>query len=280
MEDIFEEVKKNYNQYRQNIVYYPIEFSDSPVYHFEYLQKTFTNKKLHYHIGFEIGVCLEGEGIFIIDDKIYRFSRNSITFIPSSIPHIAQSLNDSPSKWKYLTIDWEKLFGYKEISIFPNIVNNNDNMALLVELIYKEVEKKESDYLSVVTHLFKALFQQLMRYVTTESAQHHADSDNDKIYAAICFISSNYNQKFSIDNLAAANNYSVNYFRKIFKKYTGMSPLDYIINFRLQVASSLLRNTSKSILEIAEDSGFQTLSSFNRYFKKKYGTTPSKWRSD
>ena len=82
----------------------------------------------------------------------------------------------------------------------------------------------------------------------------------------------------TIEDLAAANNYSVNYFRKIFKKYTGMTPLDYIINFRLRVASTFLRTTNKSVLEIAEESGFPTLSSFNRYFKKKFGTTPSQWR--
>ena len=277
MKDIYEEVKNNYNEYQQNIVYYPIEFDEYPVYYFEYLQKTFINRKLHYHHGFEIGVCVEGEGIFIIDNKIHRFTKNSVVFIPSAIPHIAQSLDEAPSKWKYLTIDWEKILGYKEIRVCENMLQSED-MALLVQLICKEVEKKEESYQNVATHLIKALIHQLLRCETVDSSPRQTDDDNDKVYAAICFISNNYNQKFTIEDLAAANNYSVNYFRKIFKKYTGLTPLDYIINFRLRVASTLLRTTNKSVLEIAEESGFPTLSSFNRYFKKKFSTTPSQWR--
>lgn len=278
MEDIYEEVKNNFYEYQQNIHYYPIEFDNYPVdYDGDNIQKHFIDRFLHYHNGFEIGVCLEGEGIFIINNNIYRFRKNSVVFIPSTIPHIAQSLDKFPSKWKFVIIDWEKILDFKEIRVCENVIESED-MVLLVELIGREMLKKEESYQSIVTHLLKALVHQLIRHDCMNSPALQPNSDIDKVYAAICFINNNYNQKFTIEDLAAANNYSVNYFRKIFKKYTGMTPLDYIINFRLHVASNLLRTTNKSVLEIAEESGFPTLSSFNRYFKKKYSLTPSQWR--
>lgn len=279
MEDKLRDLKNDLNKYQQNIVYYPIQYDDFHVYYFEYLQKTFKNKKLHYHNGFEIGLCLEGEGIFIIENRVYKFKENCVTFIPSSQPHIAQSPDDAPSKWKYLTFDWENIFGYKEIHICENVIHSNE-MAQLFLLIYGEVEKKADSYQNVVTHLLKALIYQLLRYENDSGDSSSTNDDYDKVYAAICYICNNYSHKFTIKDLAAANNYSVNYFRKIFKLQTGMTPLDYIINFRLKMASILLRSTNKSVLEISEESGFSTLSSFNRYFKKKYNMPPSQWRKN
>lgn len=280
MEDKINEMKNEYEEYRQNIVYFPIVYDDDfPVYHFEYVQKTFDNKKLHFHNGFEIGVCLEGEGIFLIANKVFKFTQNCVTFISSDQPHIAQSPNESPSHWKYLTIDWDKMFGNKDFEVRNNVIYSEE-MAQLVLMIYDEVEKKQDSYRNVVSHLLNALVCQMLRHESKVDHIPVVNSSHDNVYAAIRYICNNYNRKFSIEDLAAVNNYSVNYFRKVFKEQTGMTPLDYVTNVRLKMASILLRSTDKSILDVAGESGFATLSSFNRYFKNKYGVTPSQWRKN
>ena len=83
-----------------------------------------------------------------------------------------------------------------------------------------------------------------------------------------------------MEELAKINNYSLNHFRKLFREQTGCTPLEYLINVRLKIAAVLLRSTDKSILEIAGETGFETLSSFNRHFKQKYRLSPSRWRAD
>lgn len=276
MENIKNE--SEYEDYRQNIVYFPIEYDDDfPVYHFEYVQKTFSNKKLHFHNGFEIGVCLEGEGIFLVANKALRFTQHCVVFISSNQPHIAQSPNESPSHWKYLTIDWDKMFGNQDFEIKNNVIYSEE-MTSLVLMIYDELENRQESYKTVVTHLLNALICQMLRYENKTEHIVASGGVHEGVYAAIRYICNNYNKKFSIEELAAVNNYSVNYFRKIFKEQTGMTPLDYVANIRLKMASILLRTTDKSILDVAGESGFSTLSSFNRYFKNKYGVTPSQWR--
>ncbi len=270
--------KQEYDEYRQNIVYYPIQYDENcPVYYFEYIQKTSQNKKLHFHNGFEIGVCMEGDGIFLIANRVYRFTKNCVSFISSEQPHIAQSPNESPSRWRYLTIDWEKMFGNRDFEIRNNVIHS-EKMAQLVLMIYDEAEKKESSYENVISHLLDALMCQMLRYENSDAASPVAKNGQDNVYAAIRYICNNYDKKFSIKELAAVNHYSVNYFRKVFKERTGMTPLDYVINVRLKMAAILLRSTDKSILSVAEECGFSTLSSFNRYFKSRYNMTPSQWR--
>lgn len=270
----------DYSEYLESVVYFPIDYDENyPVYFFEYTQRTFNHKKLHYHNGFEIGVCLEGEGIFLVKNKVYPFRKGCVTFIASSQPHIAQSPNDFPSRWKYLTIDWEKLFGQKEIPVSRNVIWNEE-MAQLVELIYAEAERHDDSSVAVITHLLNALVLKFLR------CEGEAELDetpaakviDPKIYASIKYIVNHYGERMTVKDLAAQSNYSVNYFRKLFTEQTGATPLNYITNIRLRMAAILLRSSDRTIVDVAESCGFNSLSSFNRCFRDSYGTTPAQWR--
>lgn len=64
----------------------------------------------------------------------------------------------------------------------------------------------------------------------------------------------------------------------IFKQEYGMTPREYTDSLRLRAAKKMLVETDKKIIEIAWDAGFSSLSSFNRFFKKKTGMTPTEYR--
>ena len=64
---------------------------------------------------------------------------------------------------------------------------------------------------------------------------------------------------------------------KFFKETMGMSFVQYLNDYRLEVAAKLLTTTSDDIINIAINTGFDNLSYFNRCFKKKYGITPGKY---
>ena len=65
---------------------------------------------------------------------------------------------------------------------------------------------------------------------------------------------------------------------KFFKETMGMSFIQYLNDYRLEVAAKLLTTTSDDIIDISVNTGFENLSYFNRCFKKKYGTTPGRYR--
>ena len=66
---------------------------------------------------------------------------------------------------------------------------------------------------------------------------------------------------------------------KFFKQQMGTGFIEYLNDYRLTMAERLLKSSDASVLEIAEQSGFDNLSYFNRIFKRKYGISPGKWRS-
>ncbi|HPF51631.1 MAG TPA: AraC family transcriptional regulator [Draconibacterium sp.] len=86
------------------------------------------------------------------------------------------------------------------------------------------------------------------------------------------------NREIDVENLASQYNVGYSYFRKIFKKYTGVSPGQYHLQLRVMRAKEMLIGTDLSIKEICIELGFQTIHYFSLIFKKKTGMSPSEFR--
>jgi transcriptional regulator GlxA family with amidase domain len=84
--------------------------------------------------------------------------------------------------------------------------------------------------------------------------------------------------ELDIRQLARDNNVGYAYFRKMFKKYMGVSPLRYHLNLRIMRSRELLLTSDKSINEISDELGFTSVYYFSRLFKNKTGLSPTKFR--
>jgi AraC-like DNA-binding protein len=99
-----------------------------------------------------------------------------------------------------------------------------------------------------------------------------------KVWPVIDFIEKNYSAEITLERLSSTLNMNREYFCRIFKKATGITPTEYINFVRVWKAENLLTTTQNSILEISMEVGFSSVSYFNRVFKKYRGTTPSAYR--
>jgi AraC-like DNA-binding protein len=79
--------------------------------------------------------------------------------------------------------------------------------------------------------------------------------------------------------IAKAVNVSANYFSTLFKQATGLNFADYVARVRVEKAKNLLQNPNLRISEIAFDVGFQSLSQFNRSFRRIAGVSPKEYRN-
>ena len=69
------------------------------------------------------------------------------------------------------------------------------------------------------------------------------------------------------------------YFCRLFKQYTGKTPIEYLNNYRIEQAAKLLIETNDSITDIAFDCGFENTSYFIRKFKAQKSATPKQYRT-
>lgn len=98
------------------------------------------------------------------------------------------------------------------------------------------------------------------------------------ISQVLLYISSNLNGDLSLRTLSRLAGYQEHYFIRLFRKQTGISPHQYVMNCRMKEAMRLLRQ-NVSIADTAEQSGFPDSKSFSRAFHKRYGEAPSQWRN-
>ncbi len=95
-----------------------------------------------------------------------------------------------------------------------------------------------------------------------------------KLQQIIDYIHAYLDSDLSLNQLASSVQMSPHYFSRLFKKTTGFTPHQYVINCRIEKAKDLLKKGKLSIAEIAKEVGFVDQSHLHRYFKRKVGITP------
>lgn len=240
-----------------------------------YTQHYQNNHSLHYHNVLEIGRCLNGSGVQFVHKDIYPFSVNSISVIQKGCIHdshiIMTKPTDVPSNWQYIFVDMDALGLRSELTESFNTYSGE--LTALFEMMFRELSDKPEGYRRLFELLLTAFLVKVKRLEPTLRPIQHS-SMADQIASVLNFIAQTYTTDITIEQLAQEFNLSVSYFRKIFQDNLGVSPQQYIIHLRLSMAEQLLRTTQKQILEISEEVGFRSLSSFNRLFKKAYGCSP------
>ena len=123
-------------------------------------------------------------------------------------------------------------------------------------------------------YLFSSVFKEV--YSTPEIKEENVKN----IKTILDYIKDNYSKEITIDELAQLLNFSKSHFMRFFKKNLGLTAIDYINEYRLNVASNLLVNTNLTITEIAIKIGISNVSYFNRLFKKHFQVSPMQYRKN
>ena len=101
---------------------------------------------------------------------------------------------------------------------------------------------------------------------------------NETTAFIVDYIKANYKNQINLKTISKELGYDYNYTSRFFTKAFNMTFTEFVSVYRLESAINLLKNTEKSVICIAEESGFQSLRNFNRFFKEKMGISPTQYR--
>lgn len=122
------------------------------------------------------------------------------------------------------------------------------------------------------------IFGQHLSLLSNQLATKKATAEPPAIACARQFIAQNQDSAICLATVAKAVNTSTFYFCKLFKRATGLTFTDYLARVRVEKAKTLLLEPNSRISAIAYDVGFQSLTHFNRVFKKIVGQSPTVYR--
>lgn len=155
-------------------------------------------------------------------------------------------------------------------------VISNVGFALLGELNSQGLSGK-----LYAESLSNVLAVHLLRYYTREAAapvKFYGGLTGPKLRQVTDFIAENYADEIKLSELAQVAGMSDFHFAREFKKTTGFSPHQYLINFRIERAKAFLKQDKLTLSEVSLRSGFSHQSHFTRLFRKVTGTTPKLFR--
>ena len=155
------------------------------------------------------------------------------------------------------------------------VLERNAGQALH-ELFFQTVHAFSSAQLSTIS-LMSCLYQILDMLEKSGNYGLMRSSDFHKIAKGIAYLENDSEQLLSIDQLAAMCHVSSNTFRRMFRAYCGVSPLEFRLTRKISRAKQLLQSEMFTVSEISDMLHFSDVSYFSRIFKKKTGLSPQEY---
>ncbi|MFW6270189.1 MAG: helix-turn-helix domain-containing protein [Bacillota bacterium] len=229
--------------------------------------------------------------IVIVDNKKFSLKKNKLFPInpgqyhysdigQEPMVHISPFLAIFIDK-KFVRETGKTLFNQENI-IFENYnYNLNSNLKHLINLFIEETTHQQTGYQFILENLNIQILINLIRTIESNclpTTTIMSKSDKKTINFAIDYLQKNYDQDFSLSEIAEEISYSPYHFIRIFKKETGKTPFEYLLDLKIEKAKKMLKNSNKYITDICFECGFNNRSHFSVVFKRKTGHSPTEYR--
>ena len=178
-------------------------------------------------------------------------------------------------------------FHFTIYNLLPFIVFRHDNSQYnevnqIINDIYCVMREPADCYELIVqrniNYIFEFVYHNLDNLPKTETSRIQLNAQI-RVQKMLSYIYEHYAEVVSLEDIAKAANISRSEAGRCFNKYMGCSPVDALIQYRLQMAHRLLNETTLTLREISYDCGFHSVNYFSRQFQKVYGYAPSKNRT-
>lgn len=226
--------------------------------------------------------CIKGYGVSQINQKIYHISPGDFFIIPKNIPFSYQA--DELKPW---SIFWFYFSGSGIEEIADSFVRSNqshkgflayhEERVKLFNNIYQNLERGYGD--ENLTFLNMCLLNLVSSFVLITKNQEKAeDKTQSLVNTSIQLMKENCEHNLNLNQIADNVNMSVSHFSLIFKRKTGISPINYYNTIKMQKACDYLKFTDILVKEIAFKLGILDTHYFSRLFTKTIGLSPNEYR--
>ena len=202
-----------------------------------------------------------------------------VGFLNCHLPHEYHTIGNSEFVWLHMD-------GVNTAQIYEHISKRYGGFVFdlpcaesIKEQIYEMIYACRNNQLPNEIRLSEKLYALLISFLDGSSDENHTGmSDDERIEAAMHFIERNYELNISLEDAAQYVNMSKYHFSRLFKKSCGYSPYDFLILPRLTRAKFLLKTTDLPIKVIAQNVGYQSVTTFTNAFTERVGISPTRFR--
>lgn len=236
-----------------------------------------------YHLHF----VLQGTGALIIGDKKYDLKTDDIFLIPKGIPIRYHANYENPWQYMWITFDGEMAkayLSYAGLSEETPTIHSQIPSQVYLPLIQKILDLNQLTFFNEIRRvgylyeILSSLIEMQSSLKTSRKKQYDYSIDTYVDYA-LQYIKLHY-EHITVQDIADYIGINRSYLTSIFKKQLQVSPKEYLMRFKLNIAAKQLTDTTMSIQEIATGIGYDNPLTFSKIFKQEYGISPRHYREE
>lgn len=250
----------------------------------------------HWHAAMEIALPIKGELQYIVQGRETAVGQGDVLLIPANVMH---SLRTPPGSIRNLVLfDPAPFQNLREPARLhgllsePLLLTEGDEACgpvreTLFEMVRLYYDGKYPLNLLCYQYLFRVFALVLEGRSRDTAPGDGSPLEPDPMPEAVRqalnrvfdYVDARCAEKITLESAAQVAGFSKYYFSRIFSQYTHLSFSRYVLNKRIAAASRLLCDTDLKLLDVAVQSGFASLSTFNRVFRVHHGCTPTEFRA-
>lgn len=226
-----------------------------------------------------IHVVLSGCGTLRFGDEVYPARSGDIFYINPDRDVIYRADEEDPWEYRWVGFVGTKAVAALNETVLPQkVVTTLSKVEVLAERMRQIYEcasqGSERGDLMALGHMYFFL-SELLEQCGTQGRD--GDAAVEYVHRATDYIREHYAERMSVDDVCQFLSISRSYLYKLFKRYYGMSPSNYLIRFRLEKARELLNAQQYPVNEVAERVGFSDHPYFTKRFRMVYDMTPREY---
>lgn len=230
---------------------------------------------------FQVNYITEGYGVYEDPSGRYPVKPGTLLITKPGVWH--RYMPDKKTGWTENYIGFDGRIA-KELLDNPLFFDNKPTIYIgtkeefidTLMKLYEYVQEGKPGY----QQLSAGLIMNLLGYIVYTKKQNEPSGRMERIIQNVrCYIRENVENDIDFKDIAKQNNVGYSYFRKMFKEYCGVPPVQYHLDLKLVRAKEMLLTTDKIIKEICHELGFHSIYYFSRFFKSKIGVSPSELRN-
>ncbi|MFD2536458.1 AraC family transcriptional regulator [Gelatiniphilus marinus] len=249
--------------------------------------------KLHQHKEIQISFIADGAGTLIVGDTVNDYKKGDVLAIGSNIPHVFKSDANASKTSRMLSlfftkesfgVDFFYLDSLKELAPFFKRAKQGFKITserkTVKDLFFKIEKASKLNRFILLLELLniasKCNYSSLSSFIYDKI---YSDNEGRRMRNVFEYTMNNFESDITLNTIAEVANMTKNAFCKYFKKRTNKTYIQFLNELRLEHACKLLlSNKDITVFEVAEKSGFNNMSNFNRQFKLVKNMNPSEFR--
>lgn len=236
----------------------------------------------HTHHFTELFYIISGTGNFLIENQKFPVKEDDLIVINPNVSHTELSTIEYPLEYIVL--------GINGLKFEDNTSNTRCNYQLYnfhcfreeflfyLKMLLKEVQAKDEYFESICQNLLEAFVLTLAQRTRKHLSIVPAKKITKECRFVEQYIDEHFTEDITLDTLSNLTYLNKYYLVHSFKKYKGVSPINYLIGKRISESKHLLETTNHPIVKIADMIGFSSQSYFSQVFKRETGMTPNEFR--